>query len=417
MKKIFRFVFFGLLIGLLTACNVPATASAPATETPIPPAATVPSLPPTETAVPGPAVRISKIDMLDAAQGWGWEAVAENTYRLLRTADGGQTWRDVSPQGQAPSPYSGYFLDSQNAWLSVVDPATNAGSLLHTKDGGQSWDALSLPQAEAAQNAIYRFSTPLDGVATTVGVGAGNAYFNLFQTHDGGATWTPILIAAPQPEPGLPAGTVHLCNICGDGLYYDGERSVISYGDLASDPVGVVRLAVSTDLGQHWAQLELPLPDAKYADGSVAPQSPHFFGADGFLPVNIMKYGADGALAYSVLVTYFTHDGGQAWSAAPAILENTRAMVDSVQIFSMQAAIVRCGRNLCATSDGARSWNTLPESLNFDSSVGGPDYVSQFDFVNPATGWAIAGEGMAVVLWKTSDGGATWSQIAPTLAP
>jgi photosystem II stability/assembly factor-like uncharacterized protein len=81
----------------------------------------------------------------------------------------------------------------------------------------------------------------------------------------------------------------------------------------------------------------------------------------------------------------------------------------------MQDAFVRCGRNLCATHDGAQTWVTLPDNLNFDSTVGGPDYVSQFQFINPTNGWAVVGEGAAAALWKTVDGGATWTKLSPTL--
>ena len=441
MKKTFRLLEFCLLGVVLVACvtlpaftpvPLPAATALPSTNTAfspgmtvllptataVPPTNTVISLtntitPPTETRAPGPAVAIYQIQMLDQTNGWGWISETDNTSRILRTQDGAATWTDVSPQGQSISPYDSFFLDPQTAWIALYDPTNNANTLLRTTDGGKTWT--TLPQAESIQNARYQFSSANEGVAETVGVGAGNAYFNLYQTHDGGATWTPILLTPPTPETGLPEGTVHLCNICGDSLYYDPARVVITYGDLANDPAGVVHLSISTDLGQHWNDLKLPLPDQKYADGMQAPKSPAFFGADGLLPVTIMQYGAGDSIAYKVLAMYATHDGGQSWNLAPAILENDKMMFDSVQILSMQDAFVRCGRNLCATHDGAQTWLTLPDNLNFDSTVGGPDYVSQFEFINPASGWAVSGEGAASILWKTVDGGTTWTKLAPTL--
>jgi photosystem II stability/assembly factor-like uncharacterized protein len=394
------------------AALTPTKTGVPPTNTAVPPTSTV--IPPTETHVPGPAVAIYQIQMLDQPNGWGWTSAPDNASRILRTQDGGVTWNDVSPQGQPLSPYDSFFLDPQTAWIGLYDATASTNTLLRTTDGGKTW--ASLPQAETIQNARYRFSSANDGVAETVGVGAGNAYFNLYQTHDGGATWTPILLTAPTPETGLPEGTVHLCNICGDNLYHDSARTIITYGDLANDPAGIVHLAVSTDLGQHWNDLKLPLPDQKYADGMQAPQSPVFFGADGLLPETIMQYGDNNSIAYKVLALYVTHDGGQSWSQAPAILDNNKLMFDSIQILSMQDAFVRCGRNLCATHDGAQTWQTLPDNLNFDSTVGGPDYVSQFEFINPMIGWAVSGEGAASILWKTVDGGVIWTQLAPTMA-
>jgi len=389
----------------------PVQTALPATKTTFPPTQT--SLPPTETHAPGPAQTLDQIQMLNANDGWGWASKAGNITQLLRTADGGQTWLDVSPQGEYVY-YGSFFLNSQAAWLPFYNSASNAGGLLHTTDGGQTWG--SLPQTDILQNAWIEFTSLTEGLAETTGVGAGNAYLNYYQTIDGGATWKPILLTAPTPEPGLAAGTIHLCNICGDSLYYDAARVIITYGDMASDPVGVARLSISTDLGKHWKALRLPLPDQKYAEGSVAPQSPTFFGAQGLMPVNIIKYNQDGSLGFSVLVMYTTQDGGQSWQAAPATLENERAQIDTVQILSAKDAFVRCGRNLCSTSDGAQTWRHLPDSLNFDQSAAASDYVSQFNFIDPSIGWAISGESGATNLWKSTDGGATWTKLSPTLA-
>jgi hypothetical protein len=54
----------------------------------------------------------------------------------------------------------------------------------------------------------------LKGWAEEAGFGAGNAYYTLSETQDGGATWKPIAVTPPQTETGLPPDTVHLCNMC-----------------------------------------------------------------------------------------------------------------------------------------------------------------------------------------------------------
>jgi photosystem II stability/assembly factor-like uncharacterized protein len=387
-----------------TAVIVVPTTNAAATAMPVLPAQPV---------VSGSPVALYQIQMLDPSNGWGWTSDADNTSRILRTQDGAATWVDVSPNGQPLRPTDSFFLDPQTAWVSLFDPTSNSNTLLRTNDGGKTWT--TLPQPETTQNARYHFSSANDGIAEAAGVGAGNIYFNFYQTHDGGATWAVIPLVAPKPESGLPDGTVHLCNICGDSLYYDSTRTVITYGDLANDPAGVVHLAVSTDLGQHWNDLKLPLPDPKYASGMQSPRPPVFFGNDGLLPETIMQYGDNNSIAYKVLAIYVTHDGGQSWSLAPGVLVNDKLIFESVQILSMQDIFVRCGKSLCATHDGAQTWQTLPESLNFDSTVGGPDYVSQFQFLNPTTGWAVTGEGAATTLWQTVDGGVTWAKSSPVL--
>jgi photosystem II stability/assembly factor-like uncharacterized protein len=143
----------------------------------------------------------------------------------------------------------------------------------------------------------------------------------------------------------------------------------------------------------------------------------HFFGPKGMLPVNIIKYNSDGTLAYSDLLIYTSQDGGKNWNVAAGRLENTTGQYDSVQIISPLDAFVRCGPNLCVTHDGAQSWQSLPKTLNFDSTVGGPDYIYQFSFVSPTVGWAISGENPDKTLWRTSDGGISWIKLTPSLLP
>ena len=391
--------------------TIPSPTSIPATVTP---------LPPTETSIPGPVITLSQIHMLDTTNGWAWGPMpntndpTSTVYRLLRSADGGQTWLDVSPKPNSPGYYGGFFLNDQVAWIPYSDPTTYAVNLLRTLDGGKTWEAL--PPNDILQMGQVQFTSPNDGILETAGVGAGNKYLNYYDTHDGGASWKPILLAAPNPEPGLPPGTIHLCNICGDSLYYDPERMVIVYGSMANDPSGAVPVAISTDMGQHWKNIKLPLPEGnKYVKGMVAPQQAAFFGQTGILPVNIMEYSSDGSVAYSVLTVYTSTDGGQNWTISPNLLE-TNSNFDTVQVISGQIAFARCGKNLCATDDGARTWQTLPNSLDFDMANGGPEYVGQFAFISRTEGWAIAGQDPNTNLWKTSNGGLTWVNIFPTLA-
>ena len=394
---------------LLATQAAPATAVQP-TSTPVPPTET--SLPPTATHIPGPAIMLDQIHMLNAHDGWGWATQSGQLSQLLRTSDGGQTWSDVSPKLGTFSYYGSFFLNAQAAWLTYYDSTANVGGLLNTKDGGQTW--VNLPPNQYLQNARVEFTSLTDGSAETADMGAGQAHLTYYQTKDGGNTWNLIAITAPSPEDGLPVGTLHLCNICGDVLYYDPARVIIAQGDMANDPVGVVRLSVSADMGAHWSSLQIPIP-GKYAGGSVAPLSPVFFGQAGLLPVNIVKYAQDGSVSLSALVFYTSQDGGQNWQTAPAMLENPHTQLNTVQILSAKDAFVVCGQNLCSTNDGAQTWKTLPASLNFDQSTGAADAVTQFNFIDPANGWAISGQSGASSLWHSTDGGSTWVKMSPTL--
>ena len=455
MQKPVHFLIFGCLLAvLLTACAASAAPQAAATSAPaqpageltplptftalasdstaastsapssIPTTAPATAAPPTAalsaaTAIPtraaGPAVVLDQIHMLNAHDGWGWAAQQGALSQLLRTGDGGQTWTDVSPKpgsGSAYNYYGSFFLDGQTAWLTYFDSTANNGGLLYTKDGGQNWS--NLPPNQYLQNARVQFSSATDGVAETADMGAGQAHLTYYQTQDAGNTWKVVAISAPNPEDGMPAGTLHLCNICGDQLYYDPARVIIAQGDMANDPVGVVRISVSADLGKTWTNLQLALP-AKYAGGSVAPMQPVFFGQTGLLPVNIIKYDQKNALTFSALVVYVSQDGGQTWQPAPGELENPLSQINNVQILSAKDVFVVCGKNLCASNDGAQTWKTLSGSLNFDQSTGAADAVTMFNFIDPQNGWAVSGQSGATTLWQSQDGGATWAKMSPTL--
>ena len=411
-KPVILLLIFSLLSGILGACNLPASITLTPTSVPAARMAQATSRPtktPIATQTPAPTplppVHLTQIKMVDSSQGWGWTTRDGLSYQLLRTSDGALHWQDVSPRGNYTYS-SSFFLDDRHAWLSFSDPNTGAAGLLRTVDGGLSW--VNLPGSEISQNTWLQFSSPEVGIAETAGMGAGSAYLNYYQTQDGGATWKPVPILAPNPD--QPEGTVHLCNICGDTLYYDSARLIIAYGDMASEPVGFLRLSVSVDLGKHWQELKIALPE-KYAAGSVMPFSPTFFGSDGVMPINLSKSNPDGTPGLSALVMYMTHDGGLSWQAAPALLESDRIQVDAVQVLSPKVAFVRCGRNLCATQDGAQTWQKLPDNLNFDQSAGGPDYISQYTFIDAMNGWAISGESGSSLLWHTTDGGKTWQKV------
>ncbi len=435
-KNSFTFVVLLMLLFTLSACNLPgaaqntttvvtvapaiATKTIPATaipqlnasETPVPPAATsVPIATPSLPALSVQPVNINQVHMITVDSGWGWAIRNGEMNWLLHTNDGGLTWKDVSPQGSYV--YSGnYFLNDQVAWLSLYNGGTNGNSLLHTQDGGKTWE--TLPLDAAVQNAIFEFNSPNSGLAEIADMGAGNAYLTYYQTNDSGHSWQSVPLIAPSPESGLNNGTLHLCNICGDTLYFDGKHALITFGDMASDPQGVVRIAFSNDLGGNWINSQLPLPE-KYTSGSVMPLTPSFFGDEGFMPVSLVKYGTGGGLEFSILLTYLSHDGGQSWILSPGILDGQQSRLDNIQVLSAQQAFVRCVSNLCVTNDAANTWQTLPHSLNFDSSADVQEYVSQVSFIDSSNGWAISGPGENPLLWKTNDGGQTWSQIKPSV--
>ena len=388
-----------------------ATAESAATE-PKPSSATVS---PTSSGQP---INLTNIHMYNDNDGWAQANVPDSGMILLHTVDGGKTWKDVTPEIVLNGSFGASFLDDNTAWVYAADSSGNVASLARTLDGGSTWETInrSLPPSFLSLAAGMTFLNREEGWAEVVDVGAGQAYIQIYTTRDGGSSWNQVMLNNLRESTGEPPGTLHLCNICSDNFYYDPIRQLITYGDLASDPVGKVRASISFDQGKTWKDFELPFPSAKFADALVAPQEPVFFNqSDGVLPVGLVKLNADGTHAYDVLAIYTTHNGGLSWTPNPVFLEKVSNFFFShsvIDFVSSQDAFVACGADVCGTNDGMQTWRAVHTNLNFTYSEASPEYVEQFDFISPQIGWAISSSGDTSSLWKTSDGGQTWEEIS-----
>ena len=425
MKKNPPRLFLLILLTLsILACSLPSLLTAPAA---LPTPSASPAAPnPSQTPAPSPAaspapteplsqpIILDQIHMLTASEGWAWATRNGVMDQLLHTTDSALTWQDVSPHGSYTY-NSSYFIDSRTAWLATSNPDYTPGPILRTSDAGLTWQ--TTPESDVLQNASVTLSSPNDGIALTASIGAGNAYYTAYQTSDAGLTWTVIPYISPEDaEQGLPEGTLHLCNICGDTLYSDPQRVILVHGSMANEDINTsVSLSISTDLGKHWNNPALPI-NKKYA-GTVMPFTPAFFADEGVLPVSIIQYAADGSLKFSVLQLYLTHDGGQSWKASPALLDLDKEYASAVQVISPADTVVRCGRDLCITRDSASSWTRLPNAeLNFDTNADAADYISQFTFTDPLTAFLLRGEAGSAALYQTTDDAQTWHQIHPVIS-
>lgn len=375
------------------------------------------------------------VHMLDARNGWaevheGWRVVygghriisiSPLPQRLLHTSDGARTWSDVTPRPFPHRDWHCQFPKPNLAWISYYETNT---FLVLTTNAGRSW--MPWKPLGPFDNSIHnfflggeeshcRFFNDHDGLAIMVDVGACQAEYTFFETHDGGLSWTfAPFRSTPSAPSGLPNGTVHIGDCDGSAVSYDPPRTVvIAEGDLMDETAkGIVRFCVSTNAGSTWRDLAFPLP-AQYQDRLVESSPPWFFDARrAIMGVRLVRDTPRG-LVDPVLVLYSTSDGGLTWrTAGGAIPVGTEGYNDFFDYVSPRDVFIHAGVLLYATHDGGRNWLTIRPDINFGKIV-------QMHFEDARHGWAVlrsvaqagAHDDYSFAIERTSNGGRNWRPI------
>ena len=339
----------------------------------------------------------ARIAFQDENNGWGI-AVNDNGY-VLRTVDSGSSWLNVTPPGIGNIGLSAVLtvLDTDTVWVLVPSTDFFSGTLYRTGDGGMLWNSYPVPFG----GAFIQFLDGMHGRALAErGAAAGSEAVELFQTSDGGATWTSVFHDDPS-QPGS-SDSLPLAGIKNGMTFLDANNGWVT-GSIPA--AGEVYLYVTHDGGVIWSKQELPLP-AGYEKYQYVPQAPVFFGKDGFLP--LMIYLPD-----RVNLTFFvTHDGGLTWSGNPGeaskvIQAGLAAFADPQHAWSWDG-----GPELYFTTDGAETWQNASTTLNISGRL------SQLQFITASTGqftgWALTrtDEAGHSQLYRTRDG-MNWTSLLP----
>jgi photosystem II stability/assembly factor-like uncharacterized protein len=340
-------------------------------------------LPPTIAAPIVTSPEITFLHMLNELDGW---AISENA--ILRTTDGGSTWYNVSPQGMTEFGYgtANTFLNASQAWVMVAEASDPAGSglLYRTDDGGLNWTVYPVPFG----GGILTFTDEEHGwMMAFLGIAAGSMGVAIYQTQDGGATWSQTYTNDPNLEN------------AGDSLPLSGIKNNLTPLSADTAWVGGVVYAPETfylfktlDGGQTWFPQTLPTPpniqnaELSIDSGPIFPTP-----SDGILPVRFFSETDRTGF-------YVTRDGGENWEFASFMPGS-----GEVDFVSPSDGFFWTGEQFFVTADGAQTWT----SVNFDVPFG--ESFAGMDFVNTRTGWVrtydVTGE---YGLYKTTDGGETW---------
>lgn len=134
-----------------------------------------------------------------------------NEFEIWRTTNGGLSWSPV-PGANIPNPLSAgeygivdlyYRLGSNNLWF-----GTNQGRIFRTTDAGLTWNA-SLVGVNTNTIIEIAFSSANDGLVSLINT---SQNWELWNTTDGGATWTQI----PTIDPNF--GFNDMCGVPGTNM-------------------------------------------------------------------------------------------------------------------------------------------------------------------------------------------------------
>jgi photosystem II stability/assembly factor-like uncharacterized protein len=350
----------------------------------------------------GPPPELYDISFVTDERGFG----VASKGGIYRTNDGGDSWHEVYRlDGSQLSRVQ--FLDGATGFATGVrgcapdHSCAGPGVLLRTADGGDHWELIEpqgfqnlvrswdVPERRAHLWSRMDFTLASSQVAfATDNPAAGFAFGEALVTTDGGRTWQavafadgfrPHSISFPTPEQGFVTGRT-------------GESEH--------------QLRASHDGGRTWqvvySTAAMRLDKVQFLDDSLGfvAGTALTLDSDELRPGHTLLHTTDGGLTWEPLYTWDSdlHSPSTTMGltflwfrfANPLMGWATRGRCD------WRVSKHPCGLGVMATSDGGRTWTPTSKDLGRLSSAG-------------TTVWFL----QDCVLFRSPDGGATWQQVWP----
>lgn len=375
----------------IPATAIPANASLPVATKTFPPATPVPAPTSLDMLHVGQALTITALYQMNASFGWGLEPGGH----LLRTANEGETWRDVSPPGGFISADGFFPLTAKTAWVVPVSwcPAgmhicrapQQDVVVWHTIDGGKNWQAgmpIDLGVSQLFFPSLYFLDAKNGWLLAELHRDEDDAAGSreLFRTTDGGATWR--LLSDFTALPPFGAGLVFI------------DESVGWMGTSPlHDPLSVYQ---TTDGGHTWAAHPLSTSSFSGMDVSCRLDLTYIF----WRSVGVGISCKNGPLPFYT----WTSNSGQVWRTRSA--SGNEFFLDTERGWRMVSPAVGRPNLLQKTIDGGLTWSNL-RAVEWQAV--------QLDFTDDNLGWGVAHIADRIALVHTSDGGMNWVEFKPVI--
>lgn len=414
--------FLILVILILSACSKGVEETElPPSPTPLPPSPqpSLTPLPPTETAIPpeptqapvptedfsqlgepfpllpeGFEISIKFVEMLNEDFGWGLAPGDDGIYHILRTDDGGEKWREITP----PQP-----LTATSAWLypavNFSDPDTGWASygftdlIWTTKDGGVTWIPNRLENSAMLGGMIHSLDADRVWFFQFVDGGMQKVYTIVYRSEDGGMSWTKLLD---------PYEDVVIQAFDKTGMdFFDADHGWLTRFFRGVSPN--ISLETTSDGGVTWESLEMPPPPSGtdlFATCACGLYDPHLTSQTaGSLRLTCQCGSIDEPLNKSYL--YQTVDGGKTW--------DIQYIPDGYLHYISEGLFYVINLEIYRTEDWGLNWDKIKD-VNWDG---------QLSFIDDQTalGVALCLHDNNTALVKTTNGCGTFELIEPELGP
>jgi photosystem II stability/assembly factor-like uncharacterized protein len=255
------------------------------------------------------------------------------------------------------------FVDPRDGFVVAGEPL----SLFRTTDAGAQWTKTDLPTPDVE---LVQFVDPNHGWAEAVTKNVPNRQVHLFQSRDGGRSWT-VLRDPPSSASPFP---VFLSPTEGWSPTHDPQRGYVFR---------------TTDGGDTWDRRDLP---------------PGAVGSDVFTVVRARPGGGVEADVFSQSspsppMIYATFDHGGAWTAVTVPVPGDGTPIqcmDSTQCWIAEGAV------LYKTTDGGQSWKPFAQ---VDAGLELTNVLDSRD------AWGLVHLAYGTGLVSTTDGGKTWKPV------